>query len=152
MVFRLLPQIYSHANQCPYRRFKTIDCGVRWTLDRCFSDYEDHTLSLCDCGGNCSSMRSQFYHRPHGVFYGIWQPSIKPIPIYKTTLFLHMSIYTEPNQCSKKYFPDHFFPGPCSEYRSCRADLDPALNGVYFLADSGPSSKSGRWKWMSWAD
>ena len=53
--------------------------------------------------------------------YGIGQHGIQPIPIYKITLFLHMSICTEPDQCSKKYFPNHFFPGPSSKYMSCKA-------------------------------
>jgi hypothetical protein len=74
-----------------------------------------HTLSLCDCGGNCSSMRSQFYHRPHVFFKEFGNLPYSQFPLTKITLFLHMSICAEPDQCSKKYFPDHFFPGPSSE-------------------------------------
>jgi hypothetical protein len=113
-----------------------------------------HTLSLCDCGGNCSSMRSQLYHRPHVFFTEFGQ-----FPFTKITLFLHMSICAEPDQCSKKYFPDHFSQGPAqsiclagqarppsTKWSICSSRLRTQLKirtvKGYVLGRLGPSCKS----------
>ena len=46
-----------------------------------------HTLSLCDCGGNCSSMRSQFYHRPHVFFTELGNMAYSQFPFTKSLYF-----------------------------------------------------------------
>ena len=46
-----------------------------------------HTLSLCDFGGNCSSMRSQFYHGPHVFFTELGNMANSQFPFTKITHF-----------------------------------------------------------------
>ena len=113
-----------------------------------------HTLSLCDCGGNCSSMRSQFYHRPHVFFTEFGNLAYSQFPFTKITLFLHMSICAEPDQCSKKYFPRAQLRvyvlqgrlGSSSKWSICSSRLRTQLKiravKVYVLGRLGPSCKS----------
>jgi hypothetical protein len=103
-------------------------------------------------------MRLQFYHRPHIFFTEFGNLSYSQFPFTKITLFLHMSICAEPDQCSKKYFPDHFPRvqlrvyvlqsrlGPSSKWSICSSRLRTQLKicavKVYVLGRLGPSCKS----------
>ena len=102
-------------------------------------------------------MRSQFYHRPHVFFTEFGNLAYSQFPFTKITLFLHMSICAERDQCSKKYFPDHFSQGPAqsiclagymssSKWSICSSRLRTQLKiravKVYVLGRLGPSCKS----------
>jgi hypothetical protein len=159
MVFRLLPQIYSHANQCPYRRFKTIDCRVRWTLDRCLSVYGDHThyrcviveaialvwgrnftIDLTFSLRNLATWHTANSHLQKSLYFCIWVYVLSQISVLR-----NISLIIFPRAQLRVYVLQGRL-GSSSKWSICSSRLRTQLKiravKVYVLGRLGPSCKS----------